>query len=155
MASMRLRLLVHVAMPDGSEVKLTCHFCICICRFQGRVVQELETRGRGDCSSVVVCFLRVAAVSSCTSAGKSLRFPPPSLPKLAPLTFAGQPAPVPIRTARTIYRRRFAYQNGVECPAALVDWTTTAYSKRKSGRGRDNEAYWISRLDARCPAGMS
>lgn len=89
---------------------------------------------------MVVCFLQAAAVckcSSCTSAGDSHRFPPPSLPKLALLAFSGL---VHIRTARAISRGRFAYQNGVEFRQRLWVGPTTVYSKRKSCRGWHSEA---------------
>lgn len=89
---------------------------------------------------MVVCFLQAAAVckcSSCTSAGDSHRFPPPSLPKLALLAFPGL---VHTRTARAISRGRFAHQNGVEFRQRLWIGPTTVYSKRKSYRGWHSEA---------------
>lgn len=93
---------------------------------------------------MVVCLLQAAAVckcSSCTSAGDSHRFPPPSLPKPV-LAFAGL---VHTRTARAISRRRFAYQNGVEFRPRLCDWTHNGLFQKEV----------LPRLGARRPAGTS
>lgn len=104
---------------NGAKRK-TLLACVC-CR-----LQALGPREQGDCWSMVICFLQAAAVcsySSCTSAGGSLRFPPPSLPKLAPLVFAGQPAAVLYPVCPDDLPEAICLPERCRMPATLVDWT--------------------------------